>query len=242
MSGDRTPERRDPPDVASTDAVHARVAVRPVRDCPVTRLAGTHGLRGLIATRTAHQAPQAVVMTDEPERLRRDGGHPVVRLGDRVVCRLPALSKRRGTEGAAACGHDSCLGHGTGFLPLEPYHTRWDGDTVHCSFAALDTDAVERVVAAFEAAGFATELEQLVPGGCGSADVPGTDRSIANLGRLTDRQREVAGAAVAAGYFDRDGPSAAQLADDLGISKATLSEHLRTVQCELVRQAFDGET
>lgn len=70
-------------------------------------------------------------------------------------------------------------------------------------------------------------------------DVTSPDAS--GFDRLTDRQREVARAAVEAGYFDRDGPSAAEMAERLDISKATLSEHLGTVQEELVTQAFGGE-
>jgi hypothetical protein len=195
--------------LASSNAVHARVVVRPVRDCPVTRLAGEFGIRELVAPGAPGRAPQVVVESAPEERLVELGAH--------------------------------CLGHGFGFLPIDAYHTRWEGDALRCSFAALDTREVERVIEAFGAADYVVELEQLIRAG---NDAPegvsaASETTILDIDELTDRQREVARAAVERGYFDPDGPSAADVADDLGIAKATLSEHLRAVQRELVQQAFD---
>jgi DNA-binding CsgD family transcriptional regulator/uncharacterized protein YjeT (DUF2065 family) len=234
-------ERATSSGLASETTVHARLAVRPVRPCPVTRLAGAFGLRGLVAPGDAQRAPQAVVDTPDDADLRRAGAHPVVRVGAATVCRLPTLARGPDAADVSACGHGHCLAHGFGFLPLSPYNTRWAGDTLRCSFAAIGTDEVERVVRAFGEADFVVELEQLVQGGDESGEAPGAARTVSNLDQLTDRQREVASAAVEAGYFDRDGPSAAEMAERLDISKATLSEHLGTVQAELLEQAFgDG--
>jgi hypothetical protein len=226
--------------LASSNAVHARVVVRPVRDCPVTRLAGEFGIRELVAPGAPGRAPQAVVESAPEERLVELGAHPIVRAGDGTVCRLPSLVETE--DGAvSACGHGHCLGHGFGFLPIDAYHTHWEGDALRCSFAALDTREVERVIESFGAADYVVELEQLIRAG---DDAPegvsaASETTILDIDELTDRQREVARAAVERGYFDPDGPSAADVADDLGIAKATLSEHLRAVQRELVQQAFD---
>ena len=225
--------------LASSTAVHARVLVLPVRDCPVTRLAGEFGIRELVAPGERGRAPQVVVEAAPEERLVELGAHPIVRAGDGTVCRLPSLVETDG--GTTACGHGHCLGHGFGFLPIDPYHTRWEGDALRCSFAALDTREVERVIEAFGQSDFVVELEQLIRAG---DDAPegvsaASETTILDIDELTSRQREVACEAVERGYFDPDGPSAAEVADDLGIAKATLSEHLRTVQRELVQQAFD---
>ncbi|WP_276261425.1 helix-turn-helix domain-containing protein [Haloglomus litoreum] len=225
--------------LASSNAVHARVVIRPVRDCPITRLAGEFGIRELVSPGEHSRAPQVVVESAPEERLVDLGAHPIVRAGDGTVCRLPSLARTDG-DVPTACGHGHCLGHGFGFLPIDPYHTRWEGDALRCSFAALDTREVERVIESFGAADYVVELEQLIRAG---DDAPegvsaASETTILDVDELTARQREVARAAVERGYFDPDGPSAAEVADELGIAKATLSEHLRAVQRELVRQAF----
>lgn len=229
--------------LASTSAVHARLVVRPIRDCPVTRLAAGFGLRALVPPGTDDRAPQAIVEAPPDERLVRAGAHPVVRAGDATVCRLPSLERGPGGS-VAACTHDHCLAHGYGFLPIDPYRTRWAGDALHCSFAAIDTREVEHVVQRFGRADFLVELEQLIRADGGDAPegvAAAEETTVLNLNALTDRQREIARVAVERGYFDTDGPSAEMIADDLGIAKATLSEHLRAVQRELVRQGFDTE-
>jgi hypothetical protein len=225
--------------LASSNAVHARVVVRPLRDCPITRLAGEFGIRELVSPGERSRAPQVVVESAPEERLIDLGAHPIVRAGDGTVCRLPSLA-RTDEDVPIACGHGHCLGHGFGFLPIDPYHTHWEGDALRCSFAALDTREVERVVESFGAADYVVELEQLIRAG---DDAPegvsaASETTILDVDELTARQREVARAAVERGYFDPDGPSAAEVAEELGIAKATLSEHLRAVQRELVRQAF----
>jgi hypothetical protein len=226
--------------LASSSAVHARVVVRPVRDCSVTRLAGEFGIRELVAPGETGRAPQVVVESAPQDRLIDLGAHPIVRAGDGTVCRLPSLVRSDG-EDSTACGHGSCLAHGFEFLPIDPYHTRWEGDALRCSFAALDTREVERVIEGFGTADFVVELEQLIHAGDSAPEgvSAASETTILDVDELTARQREVARAAVDRGYFDTDGPSAAEIADELGIAKATLSEHLRAVQRELVRQAFD---
>jgi RNA polymerase sigma factor (sigma-70 family) len=59
--------------------------------------------------------------------------------------------------------------------------------------------------------------------------------------RLTERQREVLRAAFEAGYYDwpRE-TSGAELADRLGISQPTLSEHLTTAERKLLSLVFEG--
>lgn len=227
--GDSRAERGE---LASARTVHARLTVRPTRSCPVTKLADEYGIRELVPAGEVERAPQTVVETTDPEGLRALGAHPVLRVGDATVCRLPSLERVDGDT--AACGHDRCLAHGYGFLPVVPYHTRWTGGRLRCSFAAIDRDEIQRVVRAFGAADFLVELDQLVPGGEEGFDRP----AVLDLDQLTDRQREVARTAVERGYFDPDGPSAAELAAALDISKATLSEHLGAVEAELLTQAF----
>lgn len=59
--------------------------------------------------------------------------------------------------------------------------------------------------------------------------------------RFTDRQREVLETAFEAGYYDwpRE-TSGEELADQLGISQPTLSEHLTTAERKLLSLLFEG--
>ena len=103
----------------------------------MTRLAGEFGIRELVTPGEPDRAPQVVVESVPEARLVSLGAHPIVRAGDGTVCRLPSLA--RTDADATACGHGRCLAHGFGFLPLDPYHMRWEGGGLRCSFAALDT-------------------------------------------------------------------------------------------------------
>jgi hypothetical protein len=60
-------------------------------------------------------------------------------------------------------------------------------------------------------------------------------------GRLTARQREVLRTAYEAGYFERPKrANATELADALGISPSTFTEHLVTAQRKLLADVFEG--
>lgn len=59
--------------------------------------------------------------------------------------------------------------------------------------------------------------------------------------RLTKRQREVLEAAFDAGYYDWPrATSGSELAEELGISQPTLSEHLTTAERKLLSLLFEG--
>jgi len=65
------------------------------------------------------------------------------------------------------------------------------------------------------------------------------DRSLDAAASLTDRQRETLEAALAAGYFDRPRTATqADVADRLGCSSSTASEHLQKAIATLVRRAI----
>lgn len=55
---------------------------------------------------------------------------------------------------------------------------------------------------------------------------------------LTERQREVARTAARMRYYEPEGASAEEVADELDISPSTLSTHLRRVMAKVLRQLF----
>jgi hypothetical protein len=200
--------------------IHARLAV--AADCPVARVADRLDVIAFVPGR-AEGAPQ-VVVDDAPSALDGEPVEPVVWRADGVVCRLDA----------DGCG-SGCPACDPGGLPVAPYAIRWRDGWMLLELAARDGEEVRAVVSALREAGHDVELRRVTRDAVG--DRAGGTATV-DLSALTERQREVAVAAVERGYFDPCGPSAAVLADELGISKSTLSEHLRAVQRELVRQLF----
>ncbi|MFB6220470.1 MAG: helix-turn-helix domain-containing protein [Halolamina sp.] len=67
------------------------------------------------------------------------------------------------------------------------------------------------------------------------------ERLFVNRGKLTDRQLEVLRTAYERGYFDqpRDA-NATELAEELGISRSTFTEHLVAAQRKLFEDVLDG--
>jgi hypothetical protein len=81
------------------------------------------------------------------------------------------------------------------------------------------------------------DVQQLLqPPLSGSPD----DRRFVNRGKLTDRQLEVLRTAYREGYFERPrGANATELAEELGISQSTFTEHLVAAQQKLFADVFD---
>jgi len=100
------------------------------------------------------------------------------------------------------------------------------------------TDVSERFLAEYPAADLRTKRHREV------ATPPFTRRAVetALRDRLTERQRDVVRAAVAAGYYEwpRE-TSGEELAERLDIAGATLHEHLRGAENALMRTLFAGE-
>lgn len=211
-----------------SEGVHARVAVEPNDGCPLECVGDEHAVTRLVPARGDDATPQVMVRADADDLADVASVEPVVETERRVVCRL---------TGDHDCG-DRCLARGFEFLPVQPYAVRWGDDRLRLQIAAADRDEVRDTVTAFHDAGFAAEL---VSAATADASDPAT-LAVLDLTVLTERQREAARVAVEHRYFDADGADADEVAAELGISKATLSDHLRAVRAELGEQAFPPRT
>lgn len=212
------------------NGVHAQLTVSPSRECPLRRLTATYDVRTIVPA-TEETPAQILVRTDDADALE---GEPVLtplaRPGEIAICTLEA--DRDHVDGGLCSGH--CLAEGVPALPRQPYESAWDGPHLRLLFAFRDKDTVAECIEAFEQRGYDPSLERIGTG-------RGSERSemvLIDLGVLTPRQREVARHAIQRGYYSADGDTAAELADDLGITKTTLSEHLRTVREKIGRQLF----
>ena len=81
-------------------------------------------------------------------------------------------------------------------------------------------------------------LERLTSSG--GADTR-SDPVVVDRGRLTERQREVVRTAQRLGYFEHPrGASATEVADAIGIARATFSEHLAAAQRRVFEDLVGG--
>jgi hypothetical protein len=218
-----------PPPSEGGYGVYAELAVRP--DCPVATVASEVPLREFVPA-TGDGSPQFVLeRPDDGEPLAEGTGagerlEPVARTDESVVCRV---------SGDAECDHERCPACDPGGLPLDPLEVTWEDGELRLHVAAGDGDGVRRCVDAISDEFEVTPVRLSTAGG-----PPGESgrRAVLDLEELTDRQRELARAAAERGYFEADGPTAAAMAQELDITKSTLSEHLRAVQRELFDQLF----
>jgi hypothetical protein len=210
-----------PPDEGGS-GVYAELAVRP--DCPVATVARELPLREFVPA-TGSGPPRFIVERSTDTPTDREALRSVAWTDETVVCRV--------TDGAG-CGHEHCPICNPGGLPLDPLSVRWQEGELHLHVAARERAGVQRCI---DAVSDVSEVRpvRLSPAGATS---DAHRRAVLHLDELTDRQWELARAAADRGYFDPDGPSAETVAEEFGITKSTLSEHLRAVQRKLFDQLF----
>ncbi|ELZ47970.1 DNA binding protein [Halorubrum californiense DSM 19288] len=99
-------------------------------------------------------------------------------------------------------------------------------------------DPLGDVIDVLEATGGSVRLERLTSSG--GADTR-SDPVVVDRGRLTERQREVVRTAQRLGYFEHPrGASATEVADAIGIARATFSEHLAAAQRRVFEDLVGG--
>lgn len=114
---------------------------------------------------------------------------------------------------------------------------RAEGGSVSLTFYAPTVAGVRDVVDALRSRFDAVSLRKLHRGDDGAADDPTT----VDRGRLTARQREALRTAHEMGYFARQRDATGEeVADALGISLSTFTEHVGAGLDKLLAQLFDG--
>ena len=211
------------------NGTHAQLAVKPPSACPLRRLADEYRIREFAPADESTPA-QAVLNADDDAALADDPAvTSVVETDDAVVCRIePSV------DDTPHDGSDRCLTRGVDYLPVRPYARFWDGEWYRLTVAVTDPGVVQACVSELEAAGLSATVETV---GLDAAPT-GPKTALVAFDDLTPRQREVAELAVERDYYSPDGAAAAELADELGISKATLSEHLRAVREKIGSDVF----
>ncbi|GAB7095019.1 DNA-binding protein [Halolamina litorea] len=127
----------------------------------------------------------------------------------------------------------ACLGEFE--CPIHRYLA--EGGELTLVFHAESFEQLQTVIGALRDRFPSANVQRLLqPPLSGSPD----DRRFVNRGKLTDRQSEVLRTAYHEGYFERPkGANATELAEQLGISRSTFTEHLVAAQRKLFADVFD---
>jgi hypothetical protein len=122
--------------------------------------------------------------------------------------------------------------------PVSTVTVRTAPDRVRLGLSLPAADPLGDVIDALEATGGSVRLERLTSSG--DADTR-SDPVVVDRARLTERQREVVRTAQRLGYFEHPREaSATEVADAIGIARATFSEHLAAAQRRVFEDLVGG--
>ncbi|MFU8869733.1 helix-turn-helix domain-containing protein [Natronococcus sp.] len=148
-----------------------------------------------------------------------------------------------GTTNLYRCSHDGeaecpCECLGAYDCPVHRYRAT-DGD-VTVVFHAADFDQLQAVMNEFRERYPGVDVQSLL-----QPPLSGTpeERIFVNRGKLTDRQYEVLETAYEMGYFERPKKAnATEVAETLGITQSTFTEHLGAAQRKLLGDVLEAGT
>lgn len=222
--------------VQTEPGLRAEIKVGSPSDCPIAGVSEESGVQSRSISRTdSGSSPlvteEAVFESDEVDIEGISGDETrmkeVFAYDSKSVYRF---SRERGRGCACECVED--FGY-----PVVDTQTR-DGD-LFLTFHVPDTEALKRVMSRLGERYPEVEVRRLIRSKTdddGSRDLVLVDRS-----QLTKKQEEALRTAHEMGYFEHPkGANAGEVADELGISTSTFTEHLAVAQGKLMRSILDG--
>ena len=207
----------------STTGIRAEVAIRSPGGCPIASVSADTGASSRSISRSMG-SPDGDTVTEEftldaSVPVDRDDVERVFSYGSRDVYRF----KR---ERGAGCPCEAIERHE---CPIVDVHTR-DG-TLYLVFHAPDMDRLKAVIGDVRGTFDDVEVRRLLRS---SEDRDERELVFVDSGALTDRQREVLETAHEMGYFEHPkGANAGEVAEALGITSSTFTEHLSAAQSKL---------
>ena len=208
-----------------TSGIRATVAFESPAGCPVARFstAVDAEIDSVATSVSTGSAPVTEFLVDGDRSVA--DAEPVFSYGSADVYRV---------EHAEGCPC-TCLGEFG--CPIHRFLA--GGGELTVVFHAETFEGLQEVVGELRERFPSADVQQLLqPPLSGSPD----DRRFVNRGKLTDRQLEVLRTAYREGYFERPRrANATELADELGISQSTFTEHLVAAQRKLFADVFDDE-
>ncbi|MFB6120874.1 MAG: helix-turn-helix domain-containing protein [Halobacteriaceae archaeon] len=188
--------------------------------CPIADLAAAADtvIRDVSTSMAAGAGTVQTEFLVDAEAVPDDYGHdPLFAYDDRHLYRIPH-------DGDCPC---ACLGEYG--IPVHRYFA--DGGALELVFHAGDFESLQTVVGDLRERYPDADIQRLV-----RAPTEGAPRDavFVDRGKLTDRQLEVLQTAYEMGYFERPrDANATDVADELGVSPSTVTEHLLAAQSKL---------
>ncbi|WP_255171572.1 helix-turn-helix domain-containing protein [Natrononativus amylolyticus] len=215
-----------------SSGIRATVKVSTADECPIARFSRT-------TETTINQVSTSVSSADET-----DGTTEFLAETDHEVdgpVTGPVFSY--GTTNVYRRSHDGedrcpCASLGAFGCPVHRYVAA-DGD-VTLVFHAADFEQLQDVMGEFQDRFSSVDVQSLL-----QPPLEGTpeERIFVNRGKLTDRQLEVLQTAYNRGYFERPkGANATEVAEELGITQSTFTEHLVAAQRKIFEDVLEADT
>lgn len=206
--------------------LRTELAVDRPENCPVAHLSGTtdHSVSNVEWTGNGDgpTVEEFQVRTGRPE-LEQEARVDVDRVLDLDSTRVYRFTRQQ--DASCACEAVEALG-----CPIAD--ARAEDGTLLLTLHIDDTDTLREVIRRMEPVAASVEVRYLVRD---NFTQDGSDVTVVDRNRLTTRQREVLRTAYELGYFryPRE-TNASEVADELGISLSTFTEHLSTAQSKLL--------
>ena len=216
-------------DESTVGGIRAKIRLPDLASCPVAQVSNGGVECFNVSKRVDPESGQVTeeFATDTSAEVEPEQFEPVFSYGEQSVYRF----KRR-------FGHDcACELVEEYDCPIVDVQAE-DGD-LSIVFHAPSMEELRGAVTALRDAYEDVDVKRLVSSreGDGTADLVFVDR-----GELTDRQREVLETAHEMGYFNHPkGANAGEVADELGITTSTFTEHLAAAQSKLLDFILESE-
>ncbi|MFC5971611.1 helix-turn-helix domain-containing protein [Halomarina salina] len=226
--------------------IRATVRFAAPEGCPIARVSAVTG-RVVDQTATSVSLGDTGSVTEfmvpdgddagesDPDGVGADENEELTDLADPVFSYGTATLYRTTHDGDVDCPCE-CLGQFG--CPVHRYVAE-DGDLT-LVFHAEDFQQLQTVMGEFRERFTGVDVQRLL-----QPPLEGTreERLFVNRGKLTDRQHEVLRTAYERGYFERPKrANATELADELGISQSTFTEHLVTAQRKLLDDVLETDS
>lgn len=222
-----------------TSGIRAEIRVGSPSDCPIAGVSEKNDAPSRSVSRTSSvrspMVTEEVVFDSEHLGEIDDGDadgeetemNEVFSYGSETVYRF---SREKGRGCACECVE------GFGF-PVVDTHTR-DGD-LFLTFHVPDTEALKQVINRLGERYPDVEVRRLIRSETGNNEA--RDLVLVDRSELTRKQEEALRTAHEMGYFEHPkGANAGEVADELGISTSTFTEHLAAAQGKLMGSVLEG--
>jgi predicted DNA binding protein len=206
-----------------SSSIRTEVGIKDPGDCPVARMSESNGttVTNVVRSAAVEQGGTSVeeFALDVPVPTEHDDVERVFEADSQTVYRYERDQPRR-----CVC---ACIErHGCPVFDL-----RARSGTLFVSFHAPDVDKVQEIIDDLHGAFDGVQVRRMVQ----RDEQTERDFALVDRSRLTERQREVLETGYEMGYFDHPKQAnGGEVADSLGISPSTFSEHLAAAQKKIL--------